>query len=271
MCHVLEVSTSGYYDYRKRPQSEHAVTDEALKAEVRRIHEESHGVYGSPRIHGALHAEGKRHSRKRVARLMQEQGLQGRQKRRFVTTTQADERATPAPNLLNREFHVTAPDKVWASDITYIRTMEGFLYLAVVLDLFSRKVIGWAMGAAITATLTRDALRMALLQRQPSSDLIVHSDRGSQYTDSGFRQDLLEIGATQSMSRRGNVWDNAVLESFFSALKREWLHGRLPPSIAHAQQEVFRYIEVFYNRTRLHSTLGYLSPHQFELQHRLTH
>lgn len=271
MCHVLDVSTSGYYAYLRREQSVHAATDEALKEEIQRIHEESHGVYGSPRVHAMLRAGGKCHSRKRVARLMRERGLQGRQKKKFVATTQADERATPAPNMLNREFHVAAPDKVWASDITYIRTMEGFLYLAVVLDLFSRKVIGWAMGAAITAALTRQALQMALLQRQPASDLIVHSDRGSQYTDSGFRQDLLEIGATQSMSRRGNVWDNAVLESFFSALKREWLHGRRPPSIAHAKQEVFHYIEGFYNRSRLHSTLGYLSPHQFELQHRLTH
>jgi putative transposase len=271
MCRMLEVSPSGYYEYCQRGRSAHSAMDEALKGEIQRLHEESHGAYGSPRIHAALHAEGKSHSRKRVARLMQEEGLQGRQKKKFIATTQANERAMPAPNVLNQEFHVAVPDQVWASDITYIRTAEGFLYLAVVLDLFSRKVIGWAMGAAITATLTREALRMALLYRQPTSQLIVHSDRGSQYTDSGFRQDLLEIGATQSMSRRGNVWDNAVLESFFSALKRECLHGRLPPSIAHAKQEVFRYIETFYNRQRLHSTLGYLSPHQFEQQHRLTH
>jgi transposase InsO family protein len=271
MCRVLSVSPSGYYDYLSREQSAHAATDEALRGDIRRIHDESRGVYGSPRIHAALRAEGKQHSRKRVARLMQKEELEGRQKKRFVITTQADEKAAPAPNVLNQEFHASAPNRVWASDITYIRTAEGFLYLAVVLDLFSRRVVGWSMATTITAILTRQALRMAVDDRQPSAELIVHSDRGSQYTDSGFQHDLVRIRATPSMSRRGNVWDNAVLESFFSGLKREVMLGRSFRTIAEAQREVFSYIEKFYNRKRLHSTLGYVSPHQFELKHQLTH
>ena len=206
----------------------------------------------------------RKHSSKRVARLMTESGLKAGKKRRKRSTTQADEAHVHAANLLNREFSAEAPNRKWVSDIKQIETDEGVLYLAATLDLYSRRAVGWAMDASMSATLTRSALRMAIQWRRPQAGLLHYSDRGSQYSDSGFREDLTKSSSIQSMSRKGNVWDNAVMESFYATLEKELLVDHKFATCEQAKTEVFCWIETIYNRTRMHSTLGYLSPIEFE-------
>lgn len=267
LCRVMNVSPSGYYAWRSRGKSQHALEDERLLADIRRIHTEGRRKYGSPKIWHKLIELGQRHSRKRVARLMAENGLFGRKRKRFVVTTKANPTHEPAPNVLNREFHADAPNTKWLSDITQIPTDEGDVYLAVTLDLFSRRAVGWAMDDNMEAALTRRAFEMAVLRRQPDPGLLHHADRGSQYTDSRFRNDLREHACVESMSRKGDCWDNAPMESFFAQLEVELLQDRHFTTRAQAIQEVFDYIETFYNRIRIHSALGYLSPADFEARY----
>jgi len=272
MCEVLEVSEGGYYHWRKRPKSNRAIKDEDLKHKVQVFHWASRATYGAPRIYKDLKATGEKVSRKRVARLMKQQNLRGKCKPRFKVTTKTNPKRTLAANLLEQNFRADAPNQKWVSDITYIVTKEGWLYLAVVLDLYSRKVVGWAMSSRMTDDLTLKALKMALQRRRTHiqadlSGLIFHSDKGSQYASSAFRLELERNYITQSMSGKGNCFDNAVSESFFATLKTEEVKPRGRSGYNTRQEAVtaiFAYMESFYNRTRRHSTLGYLSPLDFE-------
>jgi len=269
MCRVLEVSPSGYYASRKRPLSWHAVIDEVLMARVRMIHDESGETYGAPRVHQALQAEGLPASPKRVARLMREDGLVARpHKQPRVSTTDSNHENPIAPNLLAREFDVNGMgiNRVWVADITYVPTREGTLYLATLLDLGSRRCVGWAMRDTIEDELTLSALRMARAARVPAPGLIHHSDRGSQYTSGDYRAELAAHGMIASMSGKGDCYDNAVAESFFSTLEFELLMKNDWHTRAEARRAIFQYIETWYNRKRLHSTLGYLSPAEYEQQ-----
>jgi transposase InsO family protein len=256
---------SGYYAWRERQKK--GKDDEAHRAlieHIRRIHKKSRRTYGSPRIHAELRAEGVVCNRKRVARLMRLEGIQGRRKRRKAATTDSKHPYPVAPNLLNREFEAQAPNEKWVADITYIPTREGWLYLAVVLDLYSRKIVGWSMSHQVTADLVEDALRMALYERQPDPGLLHHSDRGSQYASEQIRRILAANHIQVSMSRTANCYDNAVMESFFSTLKCEWVHHQDYNTRTEASRDIFEYIAGFYNTIRRHSTLGYVSPNQFE-------
>jgi putative transposase len=270
-CRVLGVSRAGYYAWRDRPPSARARADAALTTVIHRLHRESRGTYGSPRIHADLRAEGRRHGRKRVARLMRQAHLTGGRRRRpRPRTTVADPAAAPAPNLVQRRFAPPGPDRLWLADITYVPTGEGWLYLAAVLDAFSRRVVGWAMADHLRAELVLDALDLALATRQPAPGLVHHSDRGCQYTSLAFGRRLQAAGLVPSMSRTGNCWDNAVAESFFATLKGELVDrpDRAPwPTRAAARRALFDYIEVFYNRRRRHSTLRYASPAAYEAAH----
>ena len=265
MCRVLGLSLSGYYDWVHRPPSARARRDAELKGRIVAIWIESGGIYGCPRIHAALLAEGERVSRKRVARLMRELGIEGVTRRRFKTgTTKRDASARAAPDLVNRDFSAEAPDQLWVADITYLRTWAGWLYLAVVLDAWSRRIVGWAMAPRMPAELVGDALTMAITCRQPKGPVIHHSDRGSQYTSLAFGQRCREAGVVQSMGSVGDAYDNAMCESFFATLECELLDRRSFPTVAEARREVFSFIEGFYNTRRLHSALGYKSPANFE-------
>jgi transposase InsO family protein len=265
MCRVLKVSRSGYYGWRSRAESERAKTDRALTRVIRRVHTESKGTYGSPRITAELKDEGYRHGHNKVARLMRAAGLRGCPKRRFKVTTQRDPSHPVAENLLKQDFTAKAANQRWASDITYLRTRRGWLHLAVVMDLYSRRIVGWSMSRRISRHLVIDALTMALDQRCPEGELIHHSDQGSQYTSDDFR-DLLEAqGIRCSMSSRGNCYDNAVVESFFGLLKRERAN-QVYLTADDARADVFDYIECFYNRKRRHGYLGNVSPAAFEKQ-----
>ena len=267
LCRTLEVSRAGFYAWQTRPPAARTVADQRLGVEIQAIHAESRQRYGSPRVHAELHHRGQRLGRKRVARLMRQHGLCARRRRRFRVTTDSTHDLAVAPNVLARQFAVAAPDTVWVTDITYLWTQEGWLYLAVILDLFSRAVVGWAMSTQITRQLTLHALTMALGRRRPPSGLLHHSDRGSQYASGDYRRALKAHGMVCSMSRRGNCWDNAVAESFFATLKVELgVHDTPWLTRAHAQGDVFEYIEAFYNGQRRHSTLAYLSPLAFERQ-----
>jgi transposase InsO family protein len=266
MCEVFGLNRSGYYAWRGRKPSARQQADERLSERIRGVYEQSGQRYGSPRVRAALRQQGQRVSRKRVARLMAAQGLAGRRpKRRPPRTTRQQPGAPVAPNLLQRDFSASAPDRRWVADISYVDTHEGWLYLAVVLDLFSRRVVGWAMETHLQAELVTKALEMAYCQRQPGPELILHSDRGSQYSSAEHRRLLARHQLQASMSRSGNCLDNAAMESFFSSLKAECAH-RPFESLQEARLALFRYIEGFYNRERLHSSLGYLSPCQFESQ-----
>ena len=266
MCRVLKVSPSGYYASLRRGPSKRKRRDDVLKVHITAIHQESDGTYGSPRVHGQL-----RHDfevgRDRVARLMRELQLCGTAKRRFRSTTDSAHDAPVAPNLLQRDFEAEHPNQRWATDITYVWTSQSWMYLAVVMDLFSRRVVGWAMASHLRTELALDALRMALGRRMPEPGLLHHSDRGVQYAAHAYQNVLHQHGIVCSMSRKGDCWDNAVVESFFSRIKTELLHRQGWPTGRAAKDAVARYIEGWYNPHRLHSSLGYLSPNQFEQRH----
>jgi putative transposase len=269
MCETLAVSRAGFYAWRSRPAAPRTREDQRLAVEITAIHVKSHRRYGSPRVHAELREQGQHTSRKRVARLMRTQGLQARSKRRFRTTTDSRHDLPIAPNVLARRFEANAPDTAWVSDITYIWTLEGWMYLVVLLDLFSRRIVGWSMSDRITRQLALDALAMALSRRRPPRGLIHHSDRGSQYASSDYQRALADHGIICSMSRRGDCWDNAVAESFFSTLKIELVHESKWSTRSQARTAIFEYLEVFYNGQRRHSSLGYLSPVAFEQRHEL--
>lgn len=269
MCRVLTVSKAGYYAWVKRPPSTRVAADAQLAAEISVIHQTSRRTYGSPRVHEELKAQGKAHGVNRVARIMQDEGIRGKTKRRFVVTTDSAHAHPIAPNTLDRQFDVAQVDgvnRVWIGDITYLTTREGWLYLAVVLDLASRRVIGWAMRHTLAGELTRDALTMALVDRQPVAGVLHHTDRGSQYAAGDYRAMLTAHAMDCSMSRVGDCWDNAVAESFFATLKRELADDADWHTRDEARTAVFEYIEVWYNRQRRHSSLDYLSPVVYELQ-----
>jgi len=269
LCLHLEVSPSGYYDWQKRRScpSPRAVEDQALAQQIDQIHARSRQTYGSPRVVEELRKKGRRHGRNRIARLMKEEGLCGRHKRRYrVQTTDSNHDQPIAPNRLAEAPKATAPNQLWVADITYIETKEGWLYLAAILDLYSRKIVGWAMSERIDTGLVLKALAMALLHRSPPANVLLHSDRGVQYASGDYRQALGQAGLIASMSRRGNCYDNATMESFWSTLKLELVYRRCFDSRAQARTQIFDYIETFYNRQRAHSALGYHSPVDFELQ-----
>lgn len=268
LCNALGVSRGGYYSWLSRPESRRAREDRQLLPRIRAVFRESRQRYGSPRVHAELRDE-VRCGRHRVARLMRQDRLQARPKRRFKRTTQSAHAQPLAGNELQRQFEVATLDTCWAGDITYIWTQEGWLYLAVLLDLCSRRIVGWAVNDRLTEELTLRALDQALVRRRPSAGLLHHSDRGSQYAAGEYRKKLARHGLRTSMSRRGDCWDNAVVESFFSSLKTELFAGqRWPATRAEARRELFEYIEIFYNRKRRHSALGYLSPSRFEQDRR---
>ena len=264
MCRLLEVSRSGYYEWLGRPPSTQADADQQVQAKVQHYFAQGRGTYGTRRIKHLLAQEGLRVSRRRIGRLLTQAGLRCKTRRRFKAPTAAGQAQTVAPNQLNREFTVTAPNTVYVGDITYLSTGEGWLYLAVVLDLCSRAVVGWAMANHMRAELVNQALTMALCQRQPAAGLILHTDRGSQYGADSYQQLLTQHGIEPSMSRKGNCWDNAVAESFFHTLKTELVYTEELNTHEQAQTAVFEYIEVFYNRQRCHSANGYLAPLVYE-------
>ena len=262
MCDALKVSASGYYDWQARPESRRATYDRQLTETIRQVHAESDGTYGSPRIHAELNATGHPCGRPKVARLMHLAGLKGCPKRRFRVTTKSG--MTRASNLLEQDFSAETTNERWASDITYLWTGQGWLYLAVVMDLYSRRIIGWSMSRRINRHLVLNALNMALGQRRPGEDLIHHSDRGVQYLSDDFQALLKVNGITCSMSDKGSCYDNAVVESFFASLKRERTKRRKYQTRNEARADVFDYIERFYNRKRRHGYVGNISPVQFE-------
>jgi len=264
MCQFLNVSRSGYYEWVKRGESRRKTNDRQLAARIQSIFEQSKQRYGSPRIYEELRDQGIRCSRKRVARLMREMNLKARHKRKFKETTNSKHDHPVAPNLLNRQFQTDAPNQVWVADITYIRTLEGWLYLAAVMDLYSRKIVGWAMSERITSDLAVSALKMAIKRRKPRKGILHHSDRGVQYASKPYQKLLKKNGFMGSMSRKGNCWDNAPMESFFSTLKTECIQDKIYLARVLAKREIFEYIEIDYNRKRRHSSNGYLTPEIFE-------
>jgi putative transposase len=266
MCRVLEVSTSGYYAWRKRPASQRARADGRLLRQIRTAHEASRGTYGVPRIHAELAGAGVRVGRKRIARLMRAAGLAGVSRRRFVATTTRSDTARPAPDLVQRVFRAEKPNRLWVADATFIPTVVGFLYLAIVLDVFSRKVVGWAMATHLRTELMLAALEMALGQRRPEG-VIHHSDQGTQYTSIAFGLRCQAAGVRPSMGSVGDAYDNAMAESFFATLECELLDRQRFATPAEAEPIVFEWIEGWYNPHRRHSALGYRSPNEFERLH----
>jgi putative transposase len=264
MCRVLKVSKSGYYTWRVRPESQRDKEDRELLRVIRRVHADSRGVYGRGKVTAELKAEGYGCGERRVGRLMGVAGLRGCPQRRFKVTTQSDPKHPVAANLLEQDFTAKAANERWASDITYIGTRRGWLYLAVVMDLYSRRIVGWSMSQWISRHLVIDALKMAIGARQPTSLLIHHSDRGSQYTSDDYRDELAKHGIQCSMSATGNCYDNAVVESFFGLLKRERVNRVRYRDPEEARADIFEYIECFYNRKRRHGYLGNISPVEFE-------
>ena len=272
MCHVLKVSRAGYYAWLSRPESPRSIHQSAVIEQIRQVHRESRQVYGSPRVHRTLKAKGVTCSENTVAKLMRRAGVRAATARRFVVqTTDSRHGHATAENTLDRRFEPGQTDRVWVGDITYIATGEGWLYLAVVLDLGSRKVIGWATADHLRSELIERALRNALEHRHPSTPVLHHSDRGVQYACDDYQELLRSHGLEVSMSRKGNCWDNAAMESPFGTLKQELVHRETYATREEAQRSLFEYIEVFYNRQRLHSTLGYLSPVQYEESLKIPH
>jgi putative transposase len=266
LCAALEVSRSGYYAWKGRPAPARAKADEQLGVEIVAAHRRSRGTYGSPRVHADLRAKGLRVGKKRVERLMREKGIAAQRKRRFRRTTDSNHQSPIAPNVLERDFTQEAPNQAWVTDVTYIFTAEGWLYLAVMLDLFSRRVVGWATSDTNDRGLALDALNQALRARRPRVGLVHHSDRGSPYASEDYRNALRDRGITASMSRTGDCWDNAVAESFFATLKGELVDHERYATRAAAVASIGDYIERFYNTQRRHSHLGYVSPIEFELR-----
>jgi putative transposase len=276
MCRVLGVSRSGYYAWCTREPSAAEVRRAELTEQVKEIHAEVKGRYGSPRVHAELVARGTNCCVNTVARVMREAGIAAKTKRKFRQTTDSNHTLPVAPNVLDRQFDPDEPNASWVADVTYIPTREGWLYLAVVEDLFSRRVVGWSMDATMTSRLVVDALEMALARRlslkgSSSSGLVAHSDRGSQYASEHYQRRLLEERIACSMSRRGNCWDNAPMESFFASLKKELVHREDYATRDEAKASIFEYIEAFYNRIRRHSSLGYVAPAEYERTHNPTH
>jgi putative transposase len=267
MCRVLGVSASGYWAWRQRGPSLRALADAALGEAIREAHRRSRGTYGSPRVHVELRESGMPCSRKRVARLMREQGLRGVHRRRSLATTVRDREARPAADLVARDFSVPGPDRLWVADITELPTWQGPLYLASVLDAWSRRAVGWSMGPSATAVLVTRALDMALLARRPAAGLIHHSDQGCQYTSLAFGRRLREAGISASMGSVGDSYDNAMAESFFASLETELIDRSVWRTHHEARLAVFDWIETFYNRVRRHSALGYLAPAEYEARY----
>lgn len=267
LCRVLGLARSGYYAWRARAESQRSQANRTLLEQIRTIHAASRGTYGSPRIHAELQAQGAPCSEKRVARLMRLAGVSGKCPRRTRLTTNSHHSFPIAANALNQEFSASGPNTKWAADITYIPTREGWLYLAVIMDVFSRRIIGWSMQPTLASQLVVAALQMALHQRDHSHQLLHHSDRGSQYASHDYQAQLTAAGIRCSMSRKGNCFDNAAVESFFGTLKTELVYRHWYTTRAEARQAIFEYLEVFYNRQRRHSALGYLSPMQYEGQY----
>lgn len=264
MCRALDVARAGFYAWKRRAPSERTRRDRQLAVHVRATFAASRRRYGSPRVHAELRAQGMRVARKRVARLMREDGLCARPRRRFVRTTHSRHDQPVAPNLVRRQFDVAAPDQVWVADLTYLRTRAGFVYLAAIVDLFSRRVVGWAVSCDLSATVAVDALRRALAVRGAPAGLVHHSDRGVHYACDAYQRVLAPHGITVSMSRKGNCWDNAVAESFFSTLAYELEFEADWASLAAVEENLREYIDGFYNRRRRHSHNGYVSPVDFE-------
>ena len=264
MCEVLDVSRTTYYAWRNRGPSQREQDDKVLLKEIREIHENSRQTYGSPRVYRAMQARGHSVGRRRVARLMRENGIRAVQKRRTKRTTNSNHNFAVAPNLLDRNFEADKPNQVWLTDITYVRTSQGWLYLAAVLDMYSRKIVGWAMDRTMSRQLCINALEMAITNRKPAQGLVHHSDRGSQYASDDYQQLLEDQGFICSMSRKADCWDNAPMESFFGTLKTESLNRYTFESRNEARAEIFDFIEIFYNRKRTHSALDFVSPTGFE-------
>jgi putative transposase len=266
MATILKISRSRYYRWLKFPTSNRRRRNMELVEIIKRIHEENRKVYGRPKIHDELTRQRISCSKNHLGRLMFENGIRALQKRKFKATTDSGHALPVAENIVNREFVVEKENKVWVSDITYVWTLEGWLYLCIILDLYSRMIVGWAMGSRINTDLVIDSLSMACLQRKPADGLIFHSDRGVQYAAEAFRESLGKHHMVQSMSRKGNCWDNACAESFFATLKNEEIYFRTYKTKDEARMSIFEYIAVFYNRKRRHSFLDYLSPEEFELK-----
>ena len=264
MCRILSVSRSGFYRWKKRPISKRDLSNDKLLFYIRQLHAESSKTYGSPRMTDALRAKGIKCNHKRVERLMREQAIYAKTKRKFKVTTHSKHNRPLAKNLIKMDFTTSEPNKVWTSDITYIWTREGWLYLAVFMDLYSRSIVGWSMNNRLTDDLVINALKKAVLSRSPPPGMIVHSDRGSQYCSHDFKEQIKYIKCLQSMSSTGNCYDNAVTESFFHTLKTELVYHEKYQTRDQARKSIFKYIEMFYNRKRIHSTLGGVSPYQFE-------
>jgi putative transposase len=268
MSTMLHVSRNGYYKFLRSAPSKRTEENKSLLGKIKRIHAESRETYGSPRVHAALKLEGESCSKKRVARIMKKAGIQAKMKKRFKVTTKVNPKAQAAPNVLNRNFTAMRPNERWVADITYIATAEGWLYVAVVLDLYSRRIVGMSMNERMTTGLVRAALEQALTHRKPSPGLVHHSDKGCQYTSHEFQQLLKTHQITVSMSGTGNCYDNAAMESFFHTLKTEHVYFEHYQTREQAKRSIFEYVEVFYNRQRLHSTLGYATPNEFEAKGR---
>jgi len=267
LCETLEVSLSGYYDWQTSQTSPppRRLEDERLKAQVLQIHRDSRQTYGAPRVQMHLRSQGRHHGRNRIARLMREQDICGRQKKRYrVVTTDSNHQEPIAPNRLAQVPEAAGPNQIWVADITYVSTAQGWVYVAAIVDLYSRRVVGWAVSQQINTALVMMALSMALLHRQPPKGLIFHSDRGVQYASAQYRQALENARLVASMSRKANCYDNAAMEAFWSTLKLELIYRRQFADVAQVRQAIFDYIEVFYNRQRLHSALGYRTPADFE-------
>lgn len=264
LCDVLAVSTSGYYDWVDRPESQHKLENQRLTKKIQAIHQQHREIYGSPKIYHELVEQGEPCSENRVARLMSKAGIQSRLARQFVITTDSKNTLQPAPDRLQRQFNVKQINHAWVSDTTFIPTREGWLFLAVVIELFSRQVIGWAMGNKNNAELVQDALTMALWRRGKVKQVIVHSDQGSTYASGSYQQLLRDHELLCSMSRKGECLDNAVAESFFGSLKNEWVNHEDYKTRAQTRQSIFEYIEIFYNRQRRHASLDYMTPVEYE-------
>jgi putative transposase len=264
ICNLLNISRSGYYAWRNRPECRRKRENRALEDKIRVLHQASHGIYGSPRVHRDLVEAGVRCGKNRVARIMRKAGIRSRTKRKFKATTNSKHNLPVAPNLLNQNFTVEARDRAWVGDITYIPTDEGWLYLAVLLDLYNREVVGWSASSRMTRQLAIDALQMALGKRDPEKGLLHHTDRGSQYASAEYQNILKEHDMLCSMSRKGNCYDNAVAESFFGRLKSEWVNHQRYLSRLQAIESIFYYIEIFYNRKRRHSSIDYVTPQEYE-------